>query len=48
MKYLASANITGPLAPKQKEALLSTVQAETEKAVAAASLLKEAVSRLSK
>lgn len=47
-KLLATVNIAGPLAPDQKEALLSRVQAETERAVAAAAVVKEAVSRLNK
>eukprot|EP00250_Pteridium_aquilinum_P016636 c23209_g1_i1 orf=98-2620(+) len=47
-KYLALGNINGPLTPEDQEALLSKVLAETERAVAAASLEKDAVSRMKK
>lgn len=47
-KLLASGNINGPLTSEDKEAVLTKVLAESERAVAAASLEKEAVIRMSK
>ncbi|MCO5606709.1 hypothetical protein L7F22_060899 [Adiantum nelumboides] len=47
-KLIALCNINGPLTHKDQEALLTKVLEETERAVAAASLEREAISRMKK
>ncbi|KAI5072553.1 hypothetical protein GOP47_0012659 [Adiantum capillus-veneris] len=47
-KLIALGNLNGPLTHEDQEALLNKVLAETERAVAAASLEKEAISRMKK
>ncbi|MCO5606255.1 hypothetical protein L7F22_060442 [Adiantum nelumboides] len=47
-KLIALGNINGPLTHKDQEALLTKVLEETERAVAAASLEREAISRMKK